>query len=36
MSLWRTMLVALVALKRNPTRALLTALGIVIGIAEFP
>ena len=33
MSLWRTMLVALVALKRNPTRALLTALGIVIGIA---
>ncbi len=33
MSLWRTMLVALRALRRNPTRALLTALGIVIGIA---
>ena len=32
MSLWRTILVAMVALKRNPTRALLTALGIVIGI----
>lgn len=33
MSLWRTIFVAIVALKRNPTRALLTALGIVIGIA---
>ena len=33
MSLWRTMLIALRALRRNPTRALLTALGIVIGIA---
>ena len=33
MSLLRTMEVALKALRRNPTRALLTALGIVIGIA---
>ena len=33
MSLWNTMIVALIALKRNPTRALLTTLGIMIGIA---
>ena len=33
MSLIRTIEVALNALRRNPTRALLTALGIVIGIA---
>ena len=33
MSLWNTVGVALKALRRNPTRALLTALGIVIGIA---
>ena len=32
MSLWKTVIVALKALWRNPTRALLTALGIVIGI----
>ena len=32
MSLWKTVAVALKALRRNPTRALLTALGIVIGI----
>ena len=33
MSLWNTIIVALIALKRNPTRALLTTLGIMIGIA---
>ena len=33
MSLWNTVIVALIALKRNPTRALLTTLGIMIGIA---
>ena len=33
MSLWNTFVVALIALKRNPTRALLTTLGIMIGIA---
>ena len=33
MNFWGTILVALKALRRNPTRALLTTLGIVIGIA---
>jgi ABC-type antimicrobial peptide transport system permease subunit len=33
MSLWNTLRVALKALRRNPSRALLTTLGIVIGIA---
>ncbi len=33
MTLWKTLGVAVKALRRNPTRALLTALGIVIGIA---
>ena len=33
MSLWNTVRVALKALRRNPSRALLTTLGIVIGIA---
>ena len=33
MSLYRTIIVALKALRRNPTRASLTTLGIVIGIA---
>ena len=33
MSLWNTIIVAFIALKRNPTRALLTTLGIMIGIA---
>ncbi len=33
MSIFATLVVALKALKRNPTRALLTTLGIVIGIA---
>ncbi len=33
MNLWSTVCVALKALRRNPTRALLTTLGIVIGIA---
>ena len=33
MNLYRTIIVALKALRRNPTRASLTTLGIVIGIA---
>ena len=33
MSFLATLLVALKALRRNPTRALLTTLGIIIGIA---
>ena len=33
MSTWNTITVALTALRRNPTRALLTTLGITIGIA---
>ena len=33
MSLWNTLRVALKALMRNPSRAMLTTLGIVIGIA---
>jgi ABC-type antimicrobial peptide transport system permease subunit len=34
MSLWNTIIIAFIALKRNPTRALLTTLGIMIGIAS--